>query len=142
MLTKMMGAAGALSMLVQTLSLGAIGAIGLAAAPAQAASYWGCDSGFAFQTVASGARCFKASRIESAAPLPCVQVPTPAGPIGAALRVDFNGNTDVCATQVGITITASVTCGLGYTMDRRAGADRCLKTIPAEERQPTRKFAV
>lgn len=142
MIGRIMGAAGALAMTVSPLTLGALGAVTLVAAPAQAASYWGCDAGFAFQTVATGARCFKAARVETAPPLPCVKINTPAGPVGAALRIDNNGINDVCATNVGIVITGEVSCGFGYTMDRRVGADRCEKRIPSEERQPSRRFVI
>lgn len=142
MLGRIMGAAGALSMMVSPLALGALGAATLAAAPAQAASYWGCDSGFTFQTTPGGARCFKPGRVEVAPPLACVKINTPAGPVGAALRIDNNGINDVCATNVGIVITGEVSCGLGYTMDRRVGADRCEKRIPSEERQPGRRFVI
>jgi hypothetical protein len=92
------------------------------------------------QTFASGVRCFKPSRFEYAPPLACVKINTPAGAIGAALRIDGNGINDVCATNIGIVVTAEVSCGLGYTMQRRAGADRCEKLIPSEERQPSRRF--
>ena len=145
MLTKLIGAAGALAMSLQGLSVGAIAVAGLAATPAHAASFWGCDSGFEFQThgtgaAANGARCFKASQTEFAPPLACPRINTPAGAVGAALRIDNNGINDVCATQIGIVFTAEVACGFGYTMERRTGADRCKKTIPAEERQPARRF--
>lgn len=146
MLGRIMGAAGALSMVVSPLSLSAFGAAALAstlaAAPAQAATYWGCDTGFTFQTFSTGARCFKPGRVESAPPLPCVKINTPAGAIGAALRIDGNGINDVCATNIGIVVTAEVTCGLGYTMVRVVGADRCEKRILSEERQPSRRFVV
>jgi len=146
MMTKLIGAAGGLAMALQGLTIGTITAVGLTAAPAHAATYWGCDSGFAFQTttnsqnVANGARCFKASQIEFASPLECPRINTPAGAVGAALRVDNNGINDVCATQIGIVFTAEVACGLGYAMERRTGPDRCRKTIPAEVRQPSRTF--
>ena len=145
MLGKIMGAMGALSMAVSPLTLGAVaaaGTAGLAAVPAHAASYWGCDAGFTFQTVANGGRCFKAAQVVTDPPLACPRLNTPAGAIGSALRIDNNGINDVCATNVGIIVTAEVACGLGYTIVRRTGADQCEKRIPAEERQPTRRFAV
>jgi hypothetical protein len=145
MITKTIGAAGALAMALQGFAAATAAFVGLAAAPAHAASFWGCDSGFAFQTngsgtAANGGRCFKASQTEFAPPLACPRINTPAGAVGAALRIDNNGVNDVCATQIGIVFTAEVACGFGYTMERRTGADRCKKTIPAEERQPSRKF--
>jgi hypothetical protein len=109
------------------------------ATPASAETYWGCYSGYQFEVDDGAARCYKAGTTEFGSPLGCPRIDTPYGPFGSSLRQDANGVNDVCATVVaGITFTAEVICGPGWTMDRRSGADRCKKGQPSDSRQPSK----
>lgn len=136
MFRKMMNAAGASAMTAASLGLG----LGLSAmpAPASAQTYWGCDAGYDFQVNREAGRCFKAGRTETLPPIPCPRINTPLGAVGAALRIDNNGENDVCATNVGVVFTAEVQCLPGWQIDRRPGADRCQKREASDAKQPTR----
>jgi hypothetical protein len=104
------------------------------------ATYYGCPSGYEFQAQGSAARCYRPSRVETTALVPCpnVTVPVVNTSVGLFAQVDFNGNKDMCAAQgvAGVSAQDRV-CPPGYTEREVSGADRCERTVPADIKAPT-----
>ena len=114
-----------------TLSFGVWGVSKAAASTTSAAeSYWRCPSGFAFETSGSAVHCKKPTWTETKAFMPCV-LATP------TLKIDLVGQTDMCAGNVGLTVSVEPSCyptdlANGFTKRRVAGKDFCGKQHPAE----------
>ena len=127
--------------LAATLSSGPSGLRNATASTTSAAeSYWRCPSGYAFQTSGSAVHCKKAAWTETKALVPCL-APTP------SLKVDLVSNTDMCAGDVGLTISAEPMCyptdlANGFTKRRVAGRDFCGKYHPSEVIAPNQKITL
>jgi len=96
----------------------------------QGEAFWRCPSGYAFETSGSAVHCKKPAWTGTRAFMPCV-VPTP------DLKVDLMSQTDMCAGNVGATVSAEPLCyptdiAAGFTKRHVAGKDFCGKSHPAE----------
>src|SRR5687767_11678724 len=120
----------ALAALVAANPTHASGAAGRAFAP-----YYGCPSGYDFQVQGTAARCYRESRVETVALLPCpnVTVPVVNTTVGLFARVYFSRTKDTGAAQGVAGVSAQDRgCPPGYTEREVAGGDRCEKTLPAD----------
>ena len=95
-----------------------------------AEAYWRCPSGFTFQVSGSAVHCKKPSWTETKPFMAC-GVPTP------TLKIDLVGSTDMCAGNIGATVSVEPMCypldvGNGFTKRRVSGKDFCGKFHPAE----------
>jgi hypothetical protein len=102
------------------------------AAPATKAaeSFWKCPSGYTFEVSGSAVHCKKPSWTETKPFMAC-GFPT------ATLKLDLVGNTDMCAGDVGTTVTVEPQCYPtdvfnGFSKRRVSGKDFCGKSHPAE----------
>jgi hypothetical protein len=101
-----------------------------ASTPTIGEAFWRCPSGYAFETSGSAVHCKKPSWTETKAFMPCV-LATP------TLKIDLVGQTDMCAGNVGLTVSAEPSCyptdiANGFTKRRVSGKDFCGKAHPAE----------
>ena len=104
-----------------------------AAAP-MGEAFWRCPSGYAFETSGSAVHCKKPSWTETKAFMPCV-LATP------TLKIDLVNQTDMCAGDVGLTVSAEPLCypadiANGFTKRHVSGKDFCGKSHPAETIAP------
>jgi len=95
-----------------------------------AESYWRCPAGYTFEVSGSAVRCKKPSWTETKPFMAC-GFPT------ANLKLDLVGQTDMCAGDIGATVTIEPQCYPadvvnGFTKRRVSGKDFCGKPHPAE----------
>ena len=107
-------------------------------------SWWRCPSGYAFETSGSAVHCKKPAWTETKPVVPCL-VPTP------DFKLDYSGNTDVCAGSasmgVSVTVTAPLNCyptdvAAGFTKRIVSGRDFCGKNHPTEIIAPNRQVSM
>lgn len=117
--------------IVAALSIGVSRPSDATASPtATAEVYWRCASGFAFETSGSAVHCKKPSWTETKPFMACA-FPT------ATLKIDLVGTTDMCAGNVGVTVSTEPSCYpadivAGFTKRKVDGKDFCGKPHPAE----------
>ena len=112
----------------------------VASTTSAAESWWRCPSGYAFETSGSAVHCKKASWTETKPFMACA-TPTP------TLKLDLVGSTDMCAGNVGLTVTAEPMCYPtdlvnGFTKRRVSGKDFCGKTHPEEIVAPNTRITL
>ena len=118
-----------------TISMASLTTIVLATIPAQAEIYYGCSSGYQFQTRPDAARCYKPASTEYRSLEPCPQLHVLGVTVGYGLVQDNMSNTDLCVTQLrplpaGTNATLPTACQSGWSKQVRSGRDRCRRTIP------------
>jgi hypothetical protein len=105
-----------------------------ASTTATAEPFWRCPSGYSFETSGSAVHCKKPAWTETKPFMPC-GVPTP------TFKLDLVGYTDMCAGDIGVTVTAEPMCyptdiASGFTKRTVSGKDFCGKSHPAEVISP------
>ncbi|UCE32086.1 MAG: hypothetical protein JSW68_03920 [Burkholderiales bacterium] len=115
-----------------------------AATTAQSAPYWGCGSGYTFQTQSNAARCYKPAQTRYRSLEPCPQLTVLGITVGYGLVRDVTGNTDLCVTQLrplpaGTNATLPTACRSGWSKQVRSGGDRCRRVYPEDIRAPSVK---
>ena len=103
-------------------------------------AFWRCPSGYAFETSGSAVHCKKPSWTETKPFMPCV-LATP------TLKLDLVGQTDMCAGNVGLTVSAEPSCyptdmANGFTKRHVSGKDFCGKSHPAEVIAPNQLISL
>jgi hypothetical protein len=111
-----------------------------ASTPTIGENFWRCPSGFAFETSGSAVHCKKPSWTETKPFMACV-LATP------TLKIDLVGETDMCAGNVGVTVSAEPSCypidiANGYTKRHVSGKDFCGKPHPAEVIAPNQLISI
>lgn len=98
-----------------------------------AATYFACDSGYAFEVSNQAARCRRAAIVLAVAPVEC----SGAGATRLSERVDYDGMNDVCVGDSrGATVTVERSCPADYTRRVLSGPDRCERAAPESIRAP------
>lgn len=105
-------------------------AIASAASAAMSEPFWKCPSGYTFEASGSAVHCKKPAWTETKPFMPCV-LATP------TLKIDLLNQRDMCAGNVGVTVTAEPVCyptdmANGFTKRVVSGKDFCGKGHPAE----------
>ena len=103
-------------------------------------AFWRCPSGYAFETSGSAVHCKKPAWTETKPFMACV-LATP------TLKIDLVGETDMCAGNVGVTVSAEPSCyptdvAAGFTKRRVSGKDFCGKSHPAEVIAPNQMISL
>ena len=97
-------------------------------------TFFGCESGFAFETSGEAARCRRSASVEVA---PMIDCPQSSGVL-LTERVDVVGAKDMCGnTSAGADVSVERTCPPSYTKRVLPGRDRCELPTPEMIRAPS-----
>jgi hypothetical protein len=96
-------------------------------------TYFGCETGYAFEVNNQAARCRRAASVLAVAPVECPAT----GATALSERVDYNGRNDACVgASAGTTVTVERSCPTDYTRRVLAGPDRCERAAPESIKAP------
>jgi len=97
-------------------------------------TFFGCETGFAFEVSGESARCRRAASVIVAPLSECPQV----GGVALAERIDLVGTKDMCAsTAAGTDVSVERNCPPNYTKRVLTGLDRCEMPAPEMIRAPS-----
>jgi hypothetical protein len=98
-------------------------------------TFFGCETGFAFETNGEAARCRRAASVVVGEMIECPRV----GGVALAERIDQAGQKDMCAsaTTGGPDVSVERSCPPNYTKRVLSGRDRCEMPAPEMIRAPS-----
>jgi hypothetical protein len=102
--------------------------------------FYRCESGWTFESGTNAARCRRGGGVQTAAMLACPQATLPTGQrVGTAYRQDYNGQKDMCVTEVpgAALIGLEIPCPVTYNKVIQVGRDTCVRPNPIEVKAPS-----